>query len=222
MRSLLIWGAGGHAAVVADVARGAGWTVLGFIDDRPGGTVATTVYGLPVYDRNAAETMVRRGVHHAAVAIGDPRVRLRKAALLEEWGCTLPVIVHPRAIVADSASLEAGALVCSGAVVAPLARVGRLSIVNTLASADHECELAEAVHLCPGVHLAGRVRVGRGTWVGVGSSVRDGVRLGEWCYVGAGAVLVADLPDFSLAYGVPAKRRGVSPFAPRGEGADAA
>jgi sugar O-acyltransferase (sialic acid O-acetyltransferase NeuD family) len=213
MVELLIWGAGGHAAVVADIARLAGWTVLGFIDDRPGGGAGTVWAGLPVLDGAAAEALVHGGVRHAAVAIGDPRVRLAKASLLESWGCTLSPLVHPRAVVADSAELEAGVVVCAGAVVGPLARLGRLGIVNTLASADHECDLAEAVHLCPGSHLAGRVAAGAGVWLGVGACVRDRVRLGAWCYVGAGAAVVADLPVGCLAVGVPARPRGTSPFA---------
>lgn len=213
MSSLLIWGAGGHAAVVADIARWTGWTVVGFVNDQPGGAVCVRKGEPAVYDRNGAEAMVQRVVRHAVVAIGDPRVRLEKASLLEAWGCTFPVLVHPRAVVADTAVLGPGTVVCPGAVVAPLTRVGPFCILNTLASADHECDLGEAVHLSPGARLGGRVSVGRGTWIGIGACVRDGVRLGEWCYVGAGAALVADLPDASLAYGVPAKRRGVSPYA---------
>ena len=218
MRNLLIWGAGGHAAVVADIARLAGWTVVGFIDDHAGGAAPVMGRGVSVYDRAGAEALVRGGARHAAVAIGDPRVRLGKASLLEAWGCTFPVLVHPRAVVADTAMVEAGTVVCPGAIIAPLARIGRFCIINTLASADHECDLGEGVHLCPGVHLAGRTVVGRGTWIGVGACVRDRVRLGEWCFLGTGAVLVTDLSDASLAFGVPAKVRGVSPFALNGRG----
>src|SRR5579864_4708290 len=168
MRSLLIWGAGGHSAVVADIARSTGWTVLGLIDDDPSGTPSAMRGRSPVFDRVGAAELVRRGTRSAAVAIGDPRVRLEKASLLESWGCSFPVLLHPHAVVADTAILEPGSVVCAGAVVAPLARLGRFSIVNTLASADHECCLGEAVHLCPGARLAGRVAVGRGSWIGIG------------------------------------------------------
>jgi acetyltransferase EpsM len=49
------------------------------------------------------------------------------------------------------------------------------------------------------------VRVCRGAWVGIGSSVIDGVRIGAGSTVGAGSVVVRDVPDGVLAYGVPAK-----------------
>ena len=102
---------------------------------------------------------------------------------------------------------------CAGAIVQPLARLGEQCVVNTLASVDHECELAAAVHLCPGANLGGHVKVGTGAWVGIGSTVRDSVSLGEWCFIGAGAAVVKDVPSNVLVFGVPATLRGRSPYA---------
>lgn len=212
MSKLLVWGAGGHAAVVADAARLSGWTVAAFVDDSANRNSGGVWAGAPVVGVVEAELLVRDGIAHAAAAIGNPTIRLAKAAVLDAWGCALPPIVHPRATVAASAILGPGTVVCAGAVVQPMAEVGRLAVVNTLASVDHECYLAEAVHLCPGARLAGLVRVERGGWIGIGASVRDRVRLGEWCFVGAGAAVVSDLPSGCLAVGVPARVCGLSPY----------
>jgi UDP-2-acetamido-3-amino-2,3-dideoxy-glucuronate N-acetyltransferase len=35
-----------------------------------------------------------------------------------------------------------------------------------------------------------------------------GVTLGRYCFVGAGAVVVRDVPDYALVTGVPARRTG--------------
>jgi sugar O-acyltransferase (sialic acid O-acetyltransferase NeuD family) len=210
---LLIWGAGGHAAVVADIARQTGWKVVAFVDDRPGDRPDRTWCNAPVVDAHGAEAMVRGDVRHAAVAIGHPRVRLAKAKLVMGWGCVLPTLIHPRAVIADSADLGSGTVVCAGAVVQPLARMGPLCVVNTLASADHDCELAEATHVCPGARLGGHVRTGNGVWVGIGASVRDRVNLGDWSLIGAGAAVVTDVSPNTLAYGVPAIPRGRSAYA---------
>jgi acetyltransferase-like isoleucine patch superfamily enzyme len=42
-------------------------------------------------------------------------------------------------------------------------------------------------------------------WIGVGSIVLDGVRIGKGAVVGAGAVVSDDIPDGSIAAGVPAR-----------------
>jgi acetyltransferase-like isoleucine patch superfamily enzyme len=49
------------------------------------------------------------------------------------------------------------------------------------------------------------VRIGAGTWLGIGVVVLPGVTIGEGCVVGANAVVTSDLPDYSIAAGVPAR-----------------
>jgi acetyltransferase-like isoleucine patch superfamily enzyme len=49
------------------------------------------------------------------------------------------------------------------------------------------------------------MEIGRNTWIGMGSIVLPGVRIGEGCVVGAGSVVTRDLEDFTVAVGNPAK-----------------
>ncbi len=58
---------------------------------------------------------------------------------------------------------------------------------------------------CRGATLGGRVVVGRETWIGIGACVREGIRIGARVMVGAGAVVLRDIPDETVAYGVPAR-----------------
>jgi len=43
------------------------------------------------------------------------------------------------------------------------------------------------------------------SWIGIGASVRQLVRIGARAMVGAGAAVVSDLPDDVTAMGVPAR-----------------
>jgi acetyltransferase-like isoleucine patch superfamily enzyme len=79
--------------------------------------------------------------------------------------------------------------------------------VNTGATVDHDCTLESFCHLAPGVHLCGGVCVGEGALLAVGSSAVPNVRIGAWATIGAGAVVVEDLPNEVVAVGLPAKPR---------------
>ncbi|MCK6372245.1 MAG: pilus assembly protein, partial [Gammaproteobacteria bacterium] len=83
--------------------------------------------------------------------------------------------------------------------------LGRGCIVNTGATVDHDCRLADWVHVCPGAHLCGDVHVGQGSWIGAGSVVRQGIRIGEGVTLGVGAACIRDLPAGVIAVGVPAR-----------------
>ena len=72
-------------------------------------------------------------------------------------------------------------------------------------SVDHECVIGDGVHIAPGAHLAAGVTVERGSWVGIGSVVRGGVHIGSDVMIGAGSVVLHDIPDGALAYGVSAR-----------------
>jgi len=50
--------------------------------------------------------------------------------------------------------------------------------------------------------------VKRGATVGANATVVCGLTLGEYCFVGAGAVVTRDVPDHALVHGVPARQRG--------------
>ncbi len=201
MSALLILGAGGHAKVVADIARQSGWTISGFVDELKPERAGQLFDGAPILGEIPAADRPLE----IALAIGDCRARLRALQRTATSQYRLPPLVHPRAIVAPSARMGAGTQVMAGAILNPDAVLGRAVIVNTAATVDHDCEIADGVHLAPGVHLAGQVTIGEGAFLGIGAVVKPGVRIGAGCVVGAGAVVLRDLPDNSTVAGVPAR-----------------
>ena len=51
-------------------------------------------------------------------------------------------------------------------------------------------------------------RVGRGATIGANATVVCGHDIGEWAFVGAGAVITKDVPDYALVLGNPARQTG--------------
>jgi acetyltransferase EpsM len=154
--------------------------------------------------REQLPLLLRRGMREMIIGFGDCR-RLEAAIEAEKHGFHFVSAVYPHSIVAGDVELGEGSLVAAGAVINPAARLGRHVIINTSASVDHECVVADGAHICPGAHLAARVSVGRCAWVGIGAVVKERVRIGDGAVVGAGAVVLRDIPGGMVAYGVPAR-----------------
>ena len=206
-RAVILWGASGHARVVADIIRSCGsYEIAGFIDDLQPARAGETFEGAPLLGgRDALASAHQNGVTNLIVAIGDCDARLEAARFAVANGFTLATAIHPSAVIAASARVGNGTVVAANAVVNPGSTIGENVIVNTSASIDHDCTIGDGVHISPRVCLAGSVNVGEASWIGAGATVVDGRTIGRRSIVGAGAVVVRDIPDDVVAYGVPAR-----------------
>ena len=207
MKKVVIWGASGHARVVADILRAAGGAeVFCFLDDTDPTRWGTPFCGQSIVGGKEALAKLREAdVRHGLVAVGDCAARLRLAQELRAAGFDLVIAIHPSAVVAADARIGSGTVIAAGAVVGAGATVGENVILNTCSSVDHDCVIQDGSHICPGVHLAGRVRVGLGSWIGIGSTVIGKVEIGRHTVVGAGSLVLKSLPEGVVAYGVPAR-----------------
>ncbi len=57
-------------------------------------------------------------------------------------------------------------------------------------------------------HLYEQTLVRRGATIGANATIVCGSTLGRYCFVGAGAVVTHDVPDYALMLGVPAQQKG--------------
>jgi sugar O-acyltransferase (sialic acid O-acetyltransferase NeuD family) len=195
---LVVIGAGGHAKVVVDTALAAGWDIVGFVDDRPDARLFN------FENLGAVDSFQAPRDAKAVVAIGSNKIRQRIA---EQLSATLnwATLIHPRAVVSSFATLQAGTVVFAGAVIQTDTMVGQHCIINSSASIDHDCTIADFCHVAPNAVLTGNVTLEVGAFIGAGSVVIPGRRIGEWTTLGAGAVSVQDLDSDGVFVGIPAR-----------------
>ena len=203
---ILIYGAAGHALVVADILRlRREFEIVGFLDDvNPNRHGHEFCGGRILGGAEQLEQLSAQGVSQLIVAFGACRARMRVAGLAEEQGYTLACAVHPTSSVAADAVIGAGTVIKAGAAIDPGVRLGRNVIVGANATIAHEGVLEEGAHLSAGVDV-GKSRIGAATLIGIGATVKPGVQVGRDCLIGAGAVVVSDIPPESVAVGVPAR-----------------
>ncbi|MBI1390467.1 MAG: serine acetyltransferase [bacterium] len=202
---IFVYGAGGHGKVVLDILLAGGANVAAVLDDNAA-REGESIWGVPVLHAHAAaESLPAQGVTSGVIAIGDNHARVRVAAQLRLQGFNLIAAIHPRANVAPSAVVGEGTVVMAGAVINPDAVIGPNCIINSNATVEHDNRLGEGVHLSPGVQLGGCVTIDAMTHIGLGASVLPGLHIGANVVIGAGAVVLTDIPDNVTAVGVPAK-----------------
>jgi len=122
----------------------------------------------------------------------------------------------PNSTVLGDVMIGAGSSVWYGAVVradcAPV-RIGRRTNIQDLcvlhADPGFPCEIGDEVTIGHGAIVHG-ARVANRVMIGMRAVVLNGAQLGEFCVVGAGAVVTEGMvvPPRSLVLGVPAKVRG--------------
>ena len=204
MKKLAILGASGHGKVVADTAECCGWQSVEFFDDAWPSIQNNGLW--PIVGDTIALLKKLADFDGVLVAIGNNRIRYAKLLELQAMGGRLVTLVHPAAVVSRYAEIAEGTVVFAGAVVNAGTVIKPGAILNTGCSVDHDCVLGNAVHISPGARLAGGVRVGDESWVGIGSSVRQLISIGQRVTVGAGSAVVSDIPNDMVVAGVPAKR----------------
>ena len=192
-----LFGASGHGKVIKDILNANGVKVKAFVDDNPD---VKECGGRPVVHDAA-------GLSPMIVSIGVNKVR---KMIVERLRSGNPMIrfataIHPSAVISPSAKIGEGSVVMAGAVVNADAVIGKHCIVNTGATIDHDCVVEDYCHVAPGAHVCGGTQIGEGAWIGVGTSIIQCLNIGKNCMIGAGSVVVRDIPDDVTAFGNPCR-----------------
>jgi len=53
-----------------------------------------------------------------------------------------------------------------------------------------------------------KTKVGKGATIGANATIVCGIKIGKYAFVGAGAVVTSDVPDYALVVGTPARQIG--------------
>lgn len=84
-------------------------------------------------------------------------------------------------------------------------RIRRGARIDCHVHVAHDCDVGPLSILCAGAVLAGFVVLEANVYVGIGAVVKQRLRIGANSLLGAGAVVVTDIPPNSVAYGNPAR-----------------
>lgn len=215
MKKLFIIGSGGFGREVLWLTRRMNaectrcgkepiWEIVGFIDDNAAlhGTIQDEypVLGNCDYLGSLDEEV------YAVIAIGSAKVKKMVAEKLSAYPRVhFATLVDPSVILSDQVKLGEGCIVCAGSVLTVGITIGNHVIINLDCTLGHDAVISDYVTVYPSVNISGNVFVGEETELGTGMQIIQGKRIGRQSIIGAGAVVVKDIPEKCTAVGSPAK-----------------
>jgi UDP-N-acetylbacillosamine N-acetyltransferase len=199
-KRLVLFGCGGHARSVADVAVTAGFEQLMFVDDHAGDD--ESILGFPVQrDLPVAD----HGWEYIACA-GDNRKRLAQIRMLLDAALPLASVISSRATIGLGASIGPGCFIGHNAHLGPEASIGPGCVLNTGAVVEHQCVVGQGCHVSPHACVAGHSQLGDCVFLGAGAIVIDGVSVATDVTIGAGGVVISTIDSPGVYVGVPVRR----------------
>lgn len=168
--NLAIFGAGGHGAVVADIAVALGFN-FSFFDDASANNTEALIAAVGQFDG-------------CVVAIGRNDLREQKAQRFVNAGFEVISLIHPRACVSGSAIVGEGVVVMPNATVNARAVIADGAILNSNCVIEHDAEVGRFAHVAPQSVLGGGAAIGEFTLLGSGAVVLPGKQVPNNCVIG--------------------------------------
>ena len=209
MKDLIIIGASGFGREVAWLLERINkvsptWNLLGFIDDNPeiqnkeinGYRVLGTINDINKYPNV-----------YFVCAVGSSKIREKIVSKMKMINpdVLFGTVIDPTVERSDYVSMGEGTIICAHTIITTNISIGNHVIINLDCTIGHDAVLEDFVTLYPSVNVSGMTNICHGVELGTGMQIIQGKTVGEYSIVGAGAVVVRDIPSNCTAVGSPAK-----------------
>lgn len=206
MRSVIIT-AGTYAEVYLAYLQEAGVEIIGFVDDNPK-YEGKSVRGVPVLGKIQDLKSLREQYDLEAVycPLGNNRLRVKFLKMACELGYKTPNFIHPSVIISPNVTIGKGVYILLGTTIMPHTVIKDYVMISMGVHLAHHNILEEGVFLSTGCNFGASITAHKYAYCGISSTIMTGIHeIGEDCLIGAGAVVIKDVPDRTIVAGVPAK-----------------
>lgn len=206
MKKLYIVGAGGFgrelASWINDVPEGErNWIMHGFLDDdsnalKPFGSFASA---MPLASHKVSPDNIY------ICGVGSPKIKKKVIQPLLKQGAQFISFVHPRALIGDRVKLGMGVVICPESVLSCDIELGDFSMINLRSTVGHDVKVGPWSTISAQCDLTGGTQLGAEVFLGSRVSVIPGKKVGDGATIGAGSVVMTNIPDGVTAFGSPAR-----------------
>ena len=206
MKNLIIIGASGFGREVAWLverinAREETWNLMGFIDDNPE-IQGRVINGYKVLGTTSDVASFQDCFFVCAVGASATRKKIIEKLPV---GTKFATVIDPTVELSSLVEIGEGSIICAHTIITVNITIGKHVIINLDCTVGHDAVLQDFVTLYPSVNVSGITNIGECVELGTGTQIIQGKMIGCRSIVGAGAVVVKDLPEKCTAVGSPAK-----------------
>ena len=206
MKSIII-GAGTYGEVYLAYLQEAGVDIVGFLDDDPK-YANQSVRGIPVLGSISKLDTLKEtdGIEAVYCPLGNNKLRVKFLERARELAYKTPNYIHPSVIISPNVSIGEGVYILLGTTIMPHTTIKDFVMISMGVHLAHHCVLDEGVFLSTGCNFGASIHAHKYAYCGISSTIMTGIHeLGKDCLIGAGAVVIKDVPDGAVMAGVPAK-----------------
>ncbi len=208
MKKLIIIGASGFGREVAWLVERINkvspeWDLLGFIDDDM--TIQhKTINGYKVLGTTNDVEKFCDAFFICAVGSAKTREKIVQKVISNMSAIRFATLIDPSVEKSDLIEIGEGSLVCAHSILTVNISIGKHVIINLDCTVGHDAVLQDFVTLYPSVNISGKTSIGYACEMGTGAQLIQGKTVGDYSIVGAGAVVVKDVPKKCTVVGNPA------------------
>lgn len=206
MYNIIIVGAGGFGREVYLWAKDSfskdQYRIKGFLDDNP---KILNNYNMDIGIIGDLDGYGIKKQDRFVFAIGDIDVKKHLATKLKEKGAKFLTLIHPTAIVVDTAKIGEGAIICPFCLVSDNVRLDDFVMMNAYSSCGHDARIGKYCILSSYTAIAGFAVLEDEVFLGLHATIIPGKRVGYKSKVSANSVVMRDIPPNKMVFGVPGK-----------------
>lgn len=162
MSQNIIYGAGGHARVIADALKKSGKELIAYFDDAD---AISSINRIPVM--NYANTISPDA--KLIIGVGNNKIRKQISAYVNH---KFGIVIHPGATIAADAIIGEGSVVLAGAVIQSGVTIGKHVIVNANVTIDHDAIVSDFSSIYPNSYIGAKAYIGAGATIEAGAVIK--------------------------------------------------
>jgi sugar O-acyltransferase (sialic acid O-acetyltransferase NeuD family) len=204
--NIIIIGAGGFGREVYVWAKESfsnnQYKIKGFIDDNNN---ALDDYNLDIGIIGSIDGYMPDKQDRFLIAIGNVNTKKSIITKLKEKGIKYINLIHPSAIIFDTARIGIGVIICPLCIISDHVKIDDFVIINSYSTCGHDARIGKYCTLSSFAAVNGFGVLENEVFLGTHSTVIPGKKVGYKSKVSANSVVMRDVPANKIVFGVPGK-----------------